>query len=128
MTDYYCDFAPGHALHGPYHDREYGFPVADEAVLFERLILESNQAGLSWELMLKKRANFHAAFEGFEVDRVAAYGAAARACLPTPASSATGSRSMRRSRTRAASRRSEAAMAASPPGSRPITRGPRTTG
>ncbi len=81
MTDYYCDFAPGHALHGPYHDREYGFPVADEAVLFERLILEINQAGLSWELMLKKRANFHAAFEGFEVDRVAAYGAAARARL-----------------------------------------------
>ncbi len=81
MTDYYCDFAPGHALHGPYHDREYGFPVAEEAILFERLILEINQAGLSWELMLKKRANFHAAFEGFEVDRVAAYGAAARARL-----------------------------------------------
>jgi DNA-3-methyladenine glycosylase I len=65
----------------PYHDREYGFPVADEAILFERLILEINQAGLSWELMLKKRANFHAAFEGFEVDRVAAYGAAERARL-----------------------------------------------
>ena len=81
MTDYYCDFAPGHALHGPYHDREYGFPVTDEATLFERLALEINQAGLSWELMLKKRANFHAAFEGFEVDRVAAYGAAARARL-----------------------------------------------
>ncbi len=81
MTDYYCDFAPGHPLHGPYHDREYGFPVADEAILFERLILEINQAGLSWELMLKKRANFHAAFEGFEVDRVAAYGAAERARL-----------------------------------------------
>ncbi len=81
MTDYYCDFAPGHALHGPYHDREYGFPVAEEAILFERLILEINQAGLSWELMLKKRANFHAAFEGFEVDRVAAYGAAERARL-----------------------------------------------
>ncbi len=70
----YCDFAPGHPLHGPYHDSEYGFPTADEAVLFERLVLEINQAGLSWELMLKKRDGFRAAYEGFEVDRVAAYG------------------------------------------------------
>ena len=70
----YCDSAPGHPLHGPYHDREYGFPTEDESVLFERLVLEINQAGLSWELMLKKRAGFRAAFEGFEVDRVAAYG------------------------------------------------------
>ena len=54
MTSY-CDFAPGDALHGPYHDGEYGFPARDEAVLFERLILEINQAGLSWALMLKKR-------------------------------------------------------------------------
>ncbi|MEE8188848.1 MAG: DNA-3-methyladenine glycosylase I [Kiloniellales bacterium] len=81
MTDYYCDFAPGHPLHGPYHDREYGFPVQEESVLFERLALEINQAGLSWELMLKKRANFRAAFEGFEVDQVAAYGEAERARL-----------------------------------------------
>ena len=81
MTDYYCDFAPGHPLHGPYHDREYGFPVEAESVLFERLALEINQAGLSWELMLKKRTNFRAAFEGFEVDRVAAYGEAERARL-----------------------------------------------
>ena len=80
MTDY-CDFAPGHPLHGPYHDREYGFPVADEAILFERLILEINQAGLSWELMLKKRAGFRVAFEDYDVDRVAAYGAAERARL-----------------------------------------------
>ncbi len=80
MTSY-CDFAPGHPLHGPYHDEEYGFPVEDESVLFERLVLEINQAGLSWELMLKKRAGFRAAFEGFEVDRVAAYGAAERARL-----------------------------------------------
>ncbi len=80
MTDY-CDFAPGHPLHGPYHDREYGFPVADEAILFERLILEINQAGLSWELMLKKRAGFRVAFEDYGVDRVAAYGAAERARL-----------------------------------------------
>jgi DNA-3-methyladenine glycosylase I len=44
----YCDFAPGHPVHGPYHDHEYGFPQRSEAELFERLILEINQAGLSW--------------------------------------------------------------------------------
>ena len=80
MTDY-CDAAPGHPLHGPYHDREYGFPVTDESVLFERFVLEINQAGLSWELMLKKRANFHAAYEGYDLDRVAAYGARERTRL-----------------------------------------------
>jgi DNA-3-methyladenine glycosylase I len=74
----YCQTAPGHPLHGPYHDFEYGFPVADEAVLFERLVLEINQAGLSWELMLKKRQGFREAYDGFDVDRVAAYGEAER--------------------------------------------------
>jgi hypothetical protein len=54
----YCDFAIGNAIHGPYHDLEYGFPVDDECRLFERLLLEINQAGLSWELMLKKREGF----------------------------------------------------------------------
>lgn len=72
----YCDYAPGDPLHGPYHDTEYGFPAREEAVLFERLILEINQAGLSWGLMLQKRAGFRAAYHGFEVDRVAAYGEA----------------------------------------------------
>ncbi len=80
MTSY-CDVAPGHPLHGPYHDREYGFPVADESVLFERFVLEINQAGLSWALMLKKRANFHAAYEGYDLDRVADYGETDRARL-----------------------------------------------
>ncbi len=78
---HYCDVAPGHPLHGPYHDREYGFPVTDESILFERFVLEINQAGLSWELMLKKRANFHAAYQGYDLDRVAAYGARERARL-----------------------------------------------
>jgi DNA-3-methyladenine glycosylase I len=77
----YCDFAPGHPWHGPYHDREYGFPVSDESLLFERFVLEINQAGLSWELMLKKRANFHSAYEGYDLDRVAAYGERERARL-----------------------------------------------
>ena len=72
----YCEFAAGHPLHGPYHDHEYGFPLTDEAALFERLVLEINQAGLSWELMLKKREGFRRAYDGFSVDAVASYGEA----------------------------------------------------
>lgn len=70
----YCDYAPGHPLHGPYHDQEYGFPQRGDAVLFERLVLEINQAGLSWETMLKKRDGFRRAYDGFDIDRVARYG------------------------------------------------------
>ena len=70
----YCDIAPGHPFHGPYHDTEYGFPVRDDAVLLERLALEINQAGLSWLTILKKREAFLSAFEGFDVGRVAGYG------------------------------------------------------
>jgi DNA-3-methyladenine glycosylase I len=72
--NWYCDSAKGHLYHGPYHDTEYGFPTSDEFVLFERLTLEINQAGLSWLTVLKKRAAFTLAFEHFDVDRVAAYG------------------------------------------------------
>ncbi len=71
---WYCDAAPGHPLHGPYHDDEYGFPLTGEAELFERLSLEIFQAGLSWEIVLNKRRSITEAFDGFEVDRVAAYG------------------------------------------------------
>lgn len=77
----YCMAAPGHEWHGPYHDSEYGFPARDEAVLFERLVLEINQAGLSWLTILKKRAAFDAAYDGFDVATVAAYGDAGRARL-----------------------------------------------
>jgi len=70
----YCAAAPGHPWHGPYHDAEYGAPTADERALFERLVLEINQAGLSWLTILKKREAFRAAFDGWDVDRVAAYG------------------------------------------------------
>jgi DNA-3-methyladenine glycosylase I len=73
MAATYCAAAPGHPFHGPYHDTEYGFPSRDDAVLFERLVLEINQAGLSWLTILKKRAAFSAAFDGFDIDRVAAY-------------------------------------------------------
>jgi DNA-3-methyladenine glycosylase I len=74
----YCEIAPGHPLHGPYHDREYGFPASDERALFERLVLEINQAGLSWLTILAKRENFRKAYSGFAVDKVAAYGARER--------------------------------------------------
>ena len=73
MADY-CDLAPANPFHEPYHDHEYGFPVGDDDVLFERLVLEINQAGLSWLTVLKKRAAFRRAFDDFSVPRVAAYG------------------------------------------------------
>ena len=69
----YCLIAPGHPVHDYYHANEYGFPQRDERELFERLVLEINQAGLSWETILKKREGFRAAYDGFDVDRVAAY-------------------------------------------------------
>ena len=72
--DSYCASAPGHEWHGPYHDEVYGFPTDDESTLFERLVLEINQAGLSWLTILKKWDGFRAAYDRFDVDRVAAYG------------------------------------------------------
>jgi len=69
----YCDVAPDHPVHGPYHDKEYGFPIKDESELFERLTLEIFQAGLSWLIVLKKRPGFKIAFEYFDVDQVAAF-------------------------------------------------------
>ncbi len=77
----YCDIAPGDPWHGPYHDTEYGFPVTDDRQLFERQCLEIFQAGLSWLIVLKKRAGLNAAFDGFSIARVAAYGDADRARL-----------------------------------------------
>jgi DNA-3-methyladenine glycosylase I len=70
----YCSFAPEHPIHGPYHDLEYGFPIEDDKALFERLVLEINQAGLSWLTILTKRENFRAAYEGFAIERIAKYG------------------------------------------------------
>jgi DNA-3-methyladenine glycosylase I len=69
----YCDVAPGHEWHGPYHDTEYGFPLTGDAELFERLVLEINQAGLSWLTILKKRAAFRTAYAGFDPAVVARY-------------------------------------------------------
>jgi DNA-3-methyladenine glycosylase I len=77
MTSY-CDIAPGHEWHGPYHDTEYGFPLTGDAELFERLILEINQAGLSWLTILRKRAAFRHSYDGFDPAVVARYGARQR--------------------------------------------------
>jgi DNA-3-methyladenine glycosylase I len=72
------------ARHEPslsYHDQEWGVPVHDDRTLFEFLILEGAQAGLNWETILKKRANYRAAFDHFDPTRVAAYDEAKVAAL-----------------------------------------------
>lgn len=73
MVDY-CEMAKGHPIHQSYHDNEYGFSSRDESVLFERLALEIMQAGLSWEIVLKKREALNKAFDRFSVPKVAKYG------------------------------------------------------
>ncbi len=69
----YCAFAPGNPVHAHYHAHEHGFPNRDETVMFERLCLEIMQAGLSWDIVLKRRASMNAAFAGFQVDTVAGF-------------------------------------------------------
>jgi DNA-3-methyladenine glycosylase I len=75
----YCEYlktlpeGPKKDLHGNYHDNHYGFPLHDDNELFGRLILEINQAGLNWEIILKKEAAFRKAFDNFNVKKVAAY-------------------------------------------------------
>ena len=83
---WYCDVAPGHPFHGPYHDLEYGFPLTDDVALFERLCLEIFQAGLSWLIVLKKREALRRAFDGFAPLTVAAYDEAEVARLMADAS------------------------------------------
>lgn len=61
------------ALHARYHDHYYGFPIHDDNELFGRLILEINQAGLSWETILKKEPAFREAYDNFDVVKIAAY-------------------------------------------------------
>ncbi len=71
--------------HGDYHDHHYGFPLDGDAALFGRLLLEINQAGLSWTTILRKEAAFERAYDGFDVDRIASYGDADFARLLTDA-------------------------------------------
>lgn len=61
------------ALHQAYHDYLYGFPIHDDNELFCRLVLEINQAGLSWETILKKETGFRKAYDNFDIQKVAAY-------------------------------------------------------
>ncbi|MFS0489657.1 DNA-3-methyladenine glycosylase I [Leadbetterella byssophila] len=73
----YCTYVqplPEDNLHKIYHDHHYGYPIEDDNELFERLVLEINQAGLSWDLMLKKQKNFQNAYSNFHIATVAAYG------------------------------------------------------
>ena len=76
MATTYCDFVQEKGrgtVHQYYHDLEYGFPIADDNLLFARLILEINQAGLSWETILKKKDHFFKAYDQFEIAKVARY-------------------------------------------------------
>ena len=79
----YCEFANSlpEDTDNPnkhYHDHAYGFPIEDDNELFGRLLLEINQAGLSWTTILKKQAGFVAAYSGFDIAAVAAYAEADR--------------------------------------------------
>ncbi len=72
----YCDFVqdlPLTDLHRIYHDTAYGFPISSDDQLFERLILEINQAGLSWTTILKKQLHFQKAYDNFSIKKVASY-------------------------------------------------------
>ena len=80
-----CDWAEADPLLVAYHDAEWGAPVYQDRALFEFLVLEGMQAGLSWLTVLKKRARFREAFDGFDPERVARYGALkVRALLRDP--------------------------------------------
>jgi DNA-3-methyladenine glycosylase I len=83
MTTYcdYCNSHPEDKHNRVYHDTQYGFPLQDDNLLFERLILEINQAGLSWITILRKADNFRAAYSRFAIDKVAAYDETDRARL-----------------------------------------------
>ncbi len=83
MTTYcdYCNSHPEDTFNRIYHDTQYGFPLKDDNLLFERLVLEINQAGLSWITILKKAENFRKAYHNFGVDKIAKYGEKDRARL-----------------------------------------------
>jgi DNA-3-methyladenine glycosylase I len=83
MTTYceYCLTHPEDVFNKTYHDTQYGFPLKEDNLLFERLILEINQAGLSWITILRKADHFRKAYHGFDIDRIAKYGEKDRARL-----------------------------------------------
>jgi len=69
-----CQWAQGNELYREYHDLEWGIPVRDDRLLFEFLILEGAQAGLSWLTILQRRPNYRVAFDNFDARKVARYG------------------------------------------------------
>jgi DNA-3-methyladenine glycosylase I len=73
MSKHKCGWCKGNELYEAYHDLEWGVPVKDDATLFEFLILETFQAGLSWITILKKRENFRKAFDHFDYKKIANY-------------------------------------------------------
>ena len=73
MEKHRCGWCKGDALYEAYHDLEWGVPVKDDATLFEFLILETFQAGLSWITILRKRENFRKAFDRFDYRKIARY-------------------------------------------------------
>ena len=73
-----CEWPGTDALMLKYHDKEWGVPVYEDRKIFEFLILEGMQAGLSWKTILHKRENFRKAFDGFDPEKVARYGTAKR--------------------------------------------------
>jgi len=73
MTKHRCGWCVGDELYEAYHDQEWGVPVTDDDTLFEFLILETFQAGLSWITILRKRENFRKAFDGFNYRKIAQY-------------------------------------------------------
>jgi DNA-3-methyladenine glycosylase I len=83
MTTYcdYCIAHPEDTFNKNYHDTEYGFPLGEDNLLFERLILEINQAGLSWITILRKADNFRKAYRRFDIAKVAKFGEKDRARL-----------------------------------------------
>jgi DNA-3-methyladenine glycosylase I len=74
----YCNTHPEDIFNREYHDTQYGFPLSADNLLFERLVLEINQAGLSWITILKKAENFRRAYDSFDIAKVAAYDEAER--------------------------------------------------
>lgn len=69
-----CEWCEANEVLRAYHDREWGVPVHDDRKLFEFLMMEVMQCGLNWNMMLQKREIFRSCFDGFDYDRVAAYG------------------------------------------------------
>lgn len=110
-----CPWAnPNNPRYLQYHDKEWGVPVHDDQKLFEMLILENFQAGLSWECVLNKWEAFSRAFDGFNLEKVCSYGPEEQARLKSdPGIIATGGRSLPPSRMPGCSERFRGSGAAS---------------